>query len=428
MKKVLVISFYWPPFGGGGVQRWLKMTKYLPEFGWKPIVYTPESPHIGLEDDSLEAQIHRDVEVIKQPIWEPYDLYKKFSGRKKDEKVYSGFISEKNSSVTQKLSVWIRGNLFIPDARKFWIKPSIKYLLDYLKENPVDAIVSTGPPHSMHLIAEAVHKKTNIPWIADFRDPWTNIDFYKELQLTSWADRKHRKLEKRVIQGADEVICVTPTMTEEFKIIGGREIHTITNGFDPEDFSGDIELDNQFTIAHIGSINKDRNPIVLWEAFKKLCDENEHFSTKARIKLVGPVDAIVLNEIKKFGLEDKILLKGSLPHKEAIVEMRKSGALLLIINQSPNVNGIMPGKMYEYFGSGRPVICIGPEVGDARGLIEEYPKGTNIGFEDVEKMKSTLLNLFENNTNGSGDSSLNDKYNRRTIAKVFSEMLNKVSA
>ena len=207
MKRVLIITYYWPPSGGSGVQRWLKMSKYLPENGWQPVIYTAEDAEYPVEDQSLEQDVAPEAEIIRRPIVEPYTFYKKFLGIKKGEKVKAGFINEgtKKAGWKENVSVWLRGNLFIPDARCWWIKPSVHYLKNYLKEHPVDAIISTGPPHSMHLIAKALHKKFNIPWIADFRDPWTDIDFYTDLKLTRYADRKHHRLEKVALDGALEV-------------------------------------------------------------------------------------------------------------------------------------------------------------------------------------------------------------------------------
>ncbi|MFN3939263.1 MAG: hypothetical protein ACK4IY_01670, partial [Chitinophagales bacterium] len=192
MKKALIITYYWPPSGGAGVQRWLKMTKYLKELNIQPVIYTAENPDMALKDYSLMDEVPDDVIVIKQPVWEPYDLYRKLLRKKKTESVNQGFISEtKKSTVLEKFAVWMRGNFFIPDARKFWIKPSIRFLQKYLLHSPVDIIISTGPPHSMHMIALGLKAQTNIPWIADFRDPWTNIDFYDQLYLSRWADNKH---------------------------------------------------------------------------------------------------------------------------------------------------------------------------------------------------------------------------------------------
>ena len=195
MKRVLIITYYWPPSGGSGVQRWLKMSKYLPENGWQPVIYTPEDGEFPIIDTSLEKDVCPEAEVVKRPIVEPYTLYKRFVGMRAEEKVKVGFTDEsgKQKGWKARLSMWIRGNLFIPDARCWWIRPSVRFLLKYLKDNPVDAIISTGPPHSMHLIALRLKAKLGLPWIADFRDPWTDIDFYNELRLTQWADCKHHR-------------------------------------------------------------------------------------------------------------------------------------------------------------------------------------------------------------------------------------------
>ena len=204
-RRVLIITYYWPPKGGSGVQRWLKFSKYLRTFGYEPVVFTALEGEAPLWDESFNKDVAENMEVIKVPFWEPYGFYKKFIGKKKTEKIETGFLREnKRPKLTESLSVWIRGNLFIPDARKYWIKPSVKYLNNYLKNNPVDAMVSTGPPHSTHMIAMALKKKANIPWVADFRDPWTKIDFYRQLKLTRWADKKHKRLEKEVLTQADK--------------------------------------------------------------------------------------------------------------------------------------------------------------------------------------------------------------------------------
>ena len=210
MKKVLIITYYWPPSGGAGVQRWLKFVKYLRGFGWEPIVYTPENPEAPATDESLLKDIPDNLTVLRTRIWEPYSLYKNFIGQKKGETINAGFLSEKKKpGIAEKISVWIRGNWFIPDARKFWIKPSIIFLSQYLKNNPVHAVVSTGPPHSMHLIALGLKKQLHLPWLADFRDPWTNIDFYDKLMLTKFSNEKHKRMELEVLKNADKVVVVS---------------------------------------------------------------------------------------------------------------------------------------------------------------------------------------------------------------------------
>jgi len=238
MKRVLIITYYWPPSGGGGVMRWLKMAKYFPEFGWQPVIYTPENPDPSVFDHSLLKEVHEKAEIIRTPIWEPYNIYRWLTGKTKNERFKSGYISEASeSSFKDRLSVFIRGNFLIPDPRIFWVKPSVRFLTSYLKEHPVDLIVSTGPPHSMHLIGLGLKKKTNIPWMADFRDPWTTIDFYDSLKLTKSADRKHKKLEKQVLTKADFITTVSPNVASGLEHLAGRKVYVVNNGFDPEDYS-----------------------------------------------------------------------------------------------------------------------------------------------------------------------------------------------
>ena len=363
-KKFLLITYYWPPAGGAGVMRWAKMSKYIAQYGWEPIIYTPENGETGVHDDSLVKELPAELKVVRTPIWEPYDLYKQFLGRKKSEKLYSGFINEnKKASLAQRISVFIRGNFFIPDARKFWIKPSVRFLKKYLREHPVDAIVSTGPPHSMHLIAEKLHRATGIPWVADFRDPWTNIDFYADLQLTKWADRMHHRLEKKVLTNASKVVTVTWRSREEFEEICGRkDIEVIPNGFDHADFPYDRRpaLDSAFSIVHIGSMNKDRNPEVFWLAVQQALNESAELKEKLRIKLVGPVDFSVRASVEEYGLQSFTEFVEFVPHEEAVKLQQQTQINLLVINNSPNSRTIIPGKLYEYLGSGRPILAVGP--------------------------------------------------------------------
>ncbi len=257
-QRVLILTYYWPPGGGAGVQRWLKFVKYLPHFGWEPVVYAPENPEYMAIDPSLEKDIPAETEIIKTRVWEPYEVYKKFVGMKQGEKINAAFVSEtKKPKHSEGLAVWIRGNFFIPDARKFWIKPSVKFLSHYLKTKPVDVIVSTGPPHSMHLIAMGLRKKFDIPWVADFRDPWTRISYYSELKLSAKADKKHKILEKLVLEKADEVMVVSEGMKIDFTEIHKRDYEVIHNGFDTEDIpSTQIKPDRKFSISHIGVLEK----------------------------------------------------------------------------------------------------------------------------------------------------------------------------
>jgi len=433
VKKFLIITYYWPPAGGAGVMRWAKMTKYISQYGWSPVVYTPSDGETGVHDDSLLKEIPASTTVVKTPIWEPYNLYKAFLGRKKKDKLYSGFINEKKkASVAQKISVFIRGNFFIPDARMFWIKPSTKFLKKYLAENPVDAIISTGPPHSMHLIAEKVHRATGIPWIADFRDPWTNIDFYRDLQLTSWADKKHHRLELKVLNTASKVVTVTWRSRDEFKALCGRDdIEVIPNGFDDADFPVDLRgpLDKDFAIVHIGSMNKDRNPEVFWKATHKALAASADLKSKLKIRLVGPVDFSVRSSVEQYDLQVYTDFVEFIPHDEAVKLQQQAQINLLVINNSPNSRTIIPGKLYEYLGSGRPLLAIGPKDSDSAKVIELTKGGVVHEYDDVEGLKNRILEYFElykaGNLNGNAEGT--QQFTRRHLAREYARVMDSLT-
>lgn len=428
-RKVLVITYYWPPAGGAGVMRWAKMSKYLAQFGWEPIIYTPANGETGVHDESLLAELPKNLTVIKTPIWEPYDLYKTFLGRKKNEKLYSGFINEKKkASLAQKISVFIRGNFFIPDARMFWIKPSVTFLKKYLAEHSVDAIVSTGPPHSMHLIAEKVHRATGIPWVADFRDPWTNIDFYADLNLTAWADKRHHRLEKKVLNNASKVVTVTWRSRDEFKEICHRDdIEVVPNGFDDADFPLDKRppLDKDFSILHIGSMNKDRNPEVFWKAAQKAILESDELKSKLKIKLVGPVDFSVRSAVEEYGLQSVTEFVDFIPHDEAVKMQQQAQINLLVINNTPNSRTIIPGKLYEYLGSGRPILAVGPKDSDSAKVIEMTKGGVVHEYNDVDGLKNRILEYFSLYTEGNltADAHGTQQFTRKNLAGEFAKIL-----
>jgi glycosyltransferase involved in cell wall biosynthesis len=429
MKKVLIITYYWPPSGGGGVMRWLKMQKYLPELGWKPIIYTPENPDASVIDESLTDEVHPETEIIKTPIWEPYEIFRKLTGKKKGEKFKAGYISEASSGDWKsKLSVFIRGNFLIPDPRKFWIKPSVKFLTHYLHENPVDLIISTGPPHSMHLIALGLKEKFDIPWIADFRDPWTDIDFYHKLRLTRWADKKHRKLELKVLEKADHVVTVSPNCAKDLSKIPGKKVEVIYNGFDPEDFEGIPNLPEKlFSIAHFGAFNRDRNPAALWKVLGNLAEENKTFKEKLRIHLIGQTDDSVIQDIEKNGLKENLVQMEHLPHKKGLQELAKSQVLLLPINDAPNARGILPGKMYEYMALKRPILAIGPTDSDFVKILDDTKAGEAFDFNNAAGIKNALENYFRLFLEGKihVESSAYEKFSRKNLAQKFIDLSGK---
>lgn len=428
MKKVLIITYYWIPSGGAGVQRWVKFTKYLRDFGWEPIIYTPQNPEFPSIDHSFEKDIPSDIQVIKTPIWEPYELYRTIMG-KKGESINAGFISEnKKSNWKDKLSIWIRGNFLIPDPRRFWIRPSVRFLNNYLKENPVDAIISTGPPHSMHLIALDVKKNfPTLPWIADFRDPWTNIDFYKDLNLCSISDKIHHRLEKKVIQNADCVLVVSKGMKEEYKLMNPKQLKVIPNGFDESDAIDIIfQLDRKFSISHIGTLNVARNPTILWEVLSEICTENSEFKNDLQIQLVGKVDFSVLEVIRFAGLQNHLLKIDYLSHSEAIVKQQCSQILMLLINNSGNAKGILTGKFFEYLAAKRPILAIGPIDGDAAEVLAQTGAGIIVDFNDKKGTKKVILDYYNQYKTKSLHikSGSVEQYSRKSLTKDLAALLN----
>lgn len=395
-KRVLIISYYWTPAGGGGVQRWVKFVKYFREFGWEPVVYTVSNGDYPILDPTLEKEVPEGVEVIRTPIWEPYDLYKTITGKKKGEKIDANFLSEgKKWSWKEKIGVFVRGNFFIPDARCFWVKPSVRYLSDYLKQHPVDAIVSTGPPHSCHLIALGVKEKFGLPWIVDYRDQWTQIDFYKELNLTWLADRRHKSLEKKVLDTCDVITPIGKTMAEDLKQISTTRTEVITNGFDESDKADlSLTLDEKFTITYIGTMNNARDPKVLWKALKALKEENHPLINDVEVKLVGKPEASVQQSVQELGIEALVNYVGYVKHAEALRIQNQSQVLLLVINNTWNNKSILTGKIFEYLASNRPILCIGPKDGDAAEIIDNAGSGVMVDYEEVEQVKQQLKDWY----------------------------------
>ena len=431
MKRVLIITYYWPPSGGSGVQRWLKMSKYLPENDWQPVIYTAEDAEYPVEDQSLEQDVAPEAEVIRRPIVEPYSFYKKFLGMKKGEKVKAGFINEgaKKSGWKENISVWLRGNFFIPDARRWWIKPSVRYLKKYLKEHPVDAIISTGPPHSMHLIAKALHKKTNIPWVADFRDPWTDIDFYKDLKLTRCADKKHHRLENQVLTEATRVVTIGWDCAKGLENHGAKDVAVITNGYDFDKPINEREhKTSTFTMAHIGIVGANRNPETLWSAISEIVETVPE--TSLQIRLIGQVDNSVIESIKRHNIGKYVEIIPYIPHNQVIMEQQKTDVLLLFVNNTPNAKGILTGKIFEYMASGRPILCIGPEDGDSARILNETKTGVTVDFNDKEKMKSVILEMmrkYKENQLVTTKNETIEKYSRRNLTKEYVRLLNDIT-
>ncbi len=423
-KKALIITYYWPPAGGPGVQRWLKFVKYLPQFGIEPIVYIPENPNYPLVDESLISEVSDSLTVIKQPINEPYKLAGLFS-KKSSKTISKGIISEKNKqSFIEKAMLYVRGNYFIPDARKNWVKPSVSYLLNYISENDIDTIITTGPPHSLHLIGLQLKERLKVRWLADFRDPWTTIGYHKQLKLTKKAQQKHKTLEKQVLNTADQIIVTSSVTKKEFESLTKKPIEVITNGYDYEPVEK-IELDSKFSIAHIGSLLSKRNPEILWKALSDLIEANEGFAKDFQLNFVGAVSQDVLNSIDNNNLSNYINNVGYISHNESIKCQKKSQILLLIEIDSEETKCIIPGKLFEYMVSNRPIIALGPKGSDIEKIIKETNTGNYFYYNDYELLKSTILNhykAFQNKTLQSHAIGL-QKYSRKSLTESLSKLI-----
>ena len=427
MKKALIITYYWPPAGGPGVQRWLNFVKYFKEFGIDPVVYVPENPHYPLIDPSFEADVPTDVEILKHPVNEPYKFAKLLS-KKKTSQISSGIISEKKQASLEKLLLFIRGNFFIPDARIGWVKPSVSFLKKYLSENLIDTIITTGPPHSLHLIGLQLQKETNIPWIADFRDPWTTIHYHKSLRLTKASEKKHKELEAEVLRSADLITVTSPTTKKEFKEITQKPIEVITNGYEIRE-KIIPNLDTKFSIAHIGSLLSERNPTVLWNVFSELVSENKEFANDFQLTLAGTISESVVDSIKQNGLEDNLKLLGYVSHSEALQMQHDAQLLLLLEIDRPETKAIIPGKLFEYFAAERPIVALGPKGSDIEQLIRETESGQFFAYSEKGKLKSNILKLYSEYKKGELKvlSKNISKYSRKNLTKHMAETIKKVA-
>ena len=426
MKRVLIITYYWPPAGGPGVQRWLQFVKYFKDFDIDPVVYVPENPSYPLLDESFEVEVPSGVAVIKLPIKEPYRFAKVLS-RKKTKQISSGIISNKKQSFVEKLMLFVRGNYFIPDARVGWVKPSVTFLKKYISENPVDVIITSGPPHSLHLIGLQLKKELNLKWIADFRDPWTTIHYHKSLRLMSKAKRKHKTLEKEILTEANLIVVTSPTTKNEFELITKKPIEVITNGYG-EFAKIPRALDTSFSISHIGSLLSERNPKVLWEVLSEITSENTDFKRDLELKLAGIVSKEIVDSIFNAGLKGNCKLLGYVSHSEAIQLQQNSGVLLLVEIDSEDTKSIIPGKLFEYLAAGRPILALGPKDSDIEGIINETKSGKFYNYSQKDALKSHLLELYSDFKKGSLKVSSEgiEKYSRRELTKRMSEIIKRL--
>lgn len=429
MKRVLVITYYWPPSGGSGVQRWVKFAKYLPKEGWQPVIYTPENPELIVTDKTLEDDIPDGVEVIKRMIFEPYGIYRRLLGKRPAADGGSNEVNPVNSqkkTLMQRISLFVRGNLFIPDPRCMWICPSVCFLKKYLKDNPVDLIVSTGPPHSMHLIARKLAHATGLPWIADFRDPWTKMFYFKHLALTAPAIRMNKRLEKKVLDDASVIVSVSPLVRQDFLNMTSTPVELITNGFDEDDFSNCVvEPDGYFNITHTGLFASDGNPETLWKVLADKCRKDENFRNNLRIRFVGKTDKEILSSIDAEGLTKNVINNGYQPHDVAIKEQKSASVLILPLRKEPEYKATIPGKVFEYLASGNPILGIGQTDGAMAAVVGSAKAGVVYDWTDADSMAEYIDVCWEKHKNGTLNIKSDNisQYSRKELAKKMASLM-----
>jgi glycosyltransferase involved in cell wall biosynthesis len=396
-KKILIVTYYWPPSGGSGVQRWLKFVKYLDQAGWETIVVTPGNPSFQMSDPSLLHDIPSNTEVIKLPIWEPYDAFYKLAkifGKKKPGAM--DMISTGKMSLFQRMSSWVRGNLLIPDPRVFWVNPASKVLKNLIESRDIDKVITTGPPHSIHLIGLKIKKRfPAVKWIADLRDPWSEWDLLDALMLSNTARERHRKLERRVLQKADRVITIAPFHVKQFERLGGRKVDLITNGFDTDDFEKvQRSKTPKFTIRHTGVVDELRDPRPFMLALREV------FETTPDMQVVVEFIGNVNSAFKEFVKEDIILssftkFTSTIPHKELLQLYGQTDLMLLVLAHTALAPGNLPGKLFEYLASGIPILAVGPVDGDAADVIHKAKAGEIFERNDETAMVNMLRRQYD---------------------------------
>lgn len=375
-KRILIITYYWPPSGGSGVQRWVYFSKYLSRLGVEPVILTvdPEYATYPSLDESLQKEVEG-INVVRTKSFEPLQLYSKITTGNKKEGVPYGAVDTKGKSPFKKFSAFVRGNLVLPDARKYWKRYAYAAAMNIIKKEKIDLIISTGPPHSTHLIAQKLKKTTQIPWIADFRDPWTEVFYNKDLYRTKWAIKKDERLEKSVIHDADSVICVSDFTAKlvKKKTINDNKVSTIINGYDHELFEKiPAKERTDFTIAYVGYLGRHHPYQLFIDGITKFVDQLKN-SNQVCLSLAGRIDEEILTKLKAIP-NCNVSYDGVISHDDAIASIKGADVLLISIPISSYSKGIITGKLMEYIATGNPIILVGEKDSDAAKILQEFER------------------------------------------------------
>jgi glycosyltransferase involved in cell wall biosynthesis len=427
VKKLLYIAYYFPPAGGPGVQRSLKFARYLPDHGWSPTVVTVDPAHAAWPalDESMLQEVPSAVRVVRTRSRDPYAAYARLRGQKKSESVGVGFADDATPGAFEKLARFVRANLFLPDARVGWVRFAKRAVKRLLEEESFDAILTSGPPHSSHLVGRWASKQFGLPWLADFRDPWTEVSYYDQLPFLPWSRAIDRHYEGRVLRDADSVITVSRAVAELLRAKSQRDVAVIPNGFDPSDLQGIEPLRGEgFRLVHTGTITESQNPTGVWKAVRAMRDTGADI----RVHLVGRVDASVRQSLESAGLGDALDLTPYVPHREALGYMAGADCLLMSVPRTREAAGILTGKVFEYLASGPAILATGPVESDPARLIREGDAGEMFDYDDVAGIAQFLDAQYTSSTRpAAGRSDYLAPFTRQKLSGELANELNRIA-
>lgn len=434
MKRVLVISYYFPPSGGPGVQRALKFAKYLPDFGWQPTVLTVRADHASYPDldPTLEAEIPASVQVVRTRSWDPYAFYARLQGKSKTDAVGVGFVKDNTESGMQRLAKWVRANLFLPDARVGWVPFALHAAKQMMAQEPFDVVLTSGPPHSTHLVGRALKRRFGCRWVVDMRDPWTDISYYKDLPHTKPALRIDAALERSVLGLADAVISVSDGVGDLLKAKAPlQHYETIPNGYDPADIPAAGAVENRqagrFVIAHVGTLTAQQHAPGFVQALAHRAVADPSWRAKLELRFVGHVDATILAALQEAGLGGAVRRVPYVPHAEAIRHMREADLLLVAVQDVQHNEGVTPAKMFEYLSIGTPLLGLAPPEGDLATIVRETGGGAVFAHEDTAGIDHFLATQIARIERGDPPARLDAEvlhaYDRRVLTERLARLL-----
>lgn len=432
-KRVLIVTYYWPPSGGSGVQRWLKFAKYLPELGWDVTVAAPQDADYEITDKTLITEVPESVTVLRVPIREPYAAFRTLTGSaSRRAQTRATAIDSFKPSPLKRFAYWIRANFFVPDPKILWVKPTTAALRHAHDREPFDVVVTTGPPHSVHLIGREL--KTAFPellWAVDIRDPWSKFDVHLDFNPGRRARSKNRQLERDCLREADLVLGTAFSMPALLEPFDKGKYVTITNGYDAADFGlDDAEYPpsrDRFHLYHTGLLTASRNPAACWRALALLCERDAGFAERLHIHLVGTVDEVVRRSLDQHdGLRGKWTITPWVDHTELLRRYREADAFLLCPNQTDNAKAQINGKVFEYLAMRRPVLHVGPYDADNTTVLDAAHAGLTVPPGDVEGAVAAIENIASGKFAASPhafNQQVIERYDRRATARQLSDVL-----